>query len=184
MQGVYDCILIDGDHNWYTVFNELNLIRQRALLRPGGVIFFHDVGWPYGRRDLYYQPDTIPAQYRLPFKRKGVLRGQSALAETGGGNSHLCNAIREGGPRNGVLTAVEDFLAQHPSEYQFCRIRVQHGLGILQSRSSDPAEDRAFLSIRIAAATQNLLGFPKSVLRYALSKTFPAWFATRVQQRA
>jgi len=179
MEGFYDCILIDGDHNWYTVFNELNLICQRGLLRPGGMIFLHDVDWPYGRRDLYYQPETIPAEYRLPFERKGVLRGQSALAETGGGNPHLCNAIHEGGPRNGVLTAVEDFLAEHPSEYQFCRIRVQHGLGILQSRSGDPAEDRTFLPIRIAAAWQNLCGFPKSVLRYALSRSFPSWWGKR-----
>ena len=28
----FDCILIDGDHNWYTVFNELRLIRERTLL--------------------------------------------------------------------------------------------------------------------------------------------------------
>src|SRR5208283_2369548 len=44
----FDCILIDGDHNWYPVFNELRLIHERALLRPGGYIFLHDVDWPYG----------------------------------------------------------------------------------------------------------------------------------------
>jgi predicted O-methyltransferase YrrM len=60
LDGAYDCILIDGDHNWYTVFNELRLIRERGLLRRGGMIFFHDVERPYGRRDMYYQPDTIP----------------------------------------------------------------------------------------------------------------------------
>jgi hypothetical protein len=175
MEGPYDCFLIDGDHNWYTVFNELHLIRQRGLLRPGGMIFFHDVDWPYGRRDLYYQPETIPAQYRHEFERKGVLPGQSALAETGGGNAHLCNAIREGGPRNGVLTAIEDFLAEYPSEYQFCRIRAQHGLGILQSRGSD----RAFLPIRMAAGWQNLCVFPKSALRYVISRALPGWWRER-----
>jgi len=175
MEGPYDCFLIDGDHNWYTVFNELNLIRQRGLLRPGGMIFFHDTDWPYGRRDLYYQPETIPAQYRLPFERKGIRRGQSELADSGGDNSQLYNAIREGGPRNGVLTAIEDFLAEHPSEYQFCRIRVQHGLGILQSRGSHPANDPAFLPIRIAAGWQNLRAFPKSALRYVLCKASPGF---------
>ena len=83
----FDCILIDGDHNWYTVFNELHLIRERALVRPGGFIFLHDVDWPYGRRDLYYQPDTIPAEFRHPFAQKGIVRGQSELAEVGGLNS-------------------------------------------------------------------------------------------------
>jgi hypothetical protein len=27
---VYDCVLIDGDHNWHTVFNELRLIHLRG----------------------------------------------------------------------------------------------------------------------------------------------------------
>ncbi|MGO8759848.1 MAG: class I SAM-dependent methyltransferase [Terracidiphilus sp.] len=131
----FDCILVDGDHNWYTVFNELRLIAERGLLRPGGFVFLHDVEWPYGRRDLYYQPDTIPAEFRHPFARKGIVRGQDALAETGGWNDFLLNATHEGGERNGVLTAIEDFLAQHPNEYRFFRIRYQWGLGVLQRRS-------------------------------------------------
>ena len=179
MEGRYDCFLIDGDHNWYTVFHELNQIRQRGLLRPGGIFFFHDVDWPYGRRDMYYQPETIPTQYRLRFERKGIFRGQSALADSGGTNWQFCNAIRAGGPRNGVLTAIEDFLAEHPSEYQFCRIRFQDGLGILQSRSNHPADDRAFLSIRIAACLQSLCAFPRSVLRYALWKAVPGFMRKR-----
>ena len=132
---VFDAILIDGDHNWYTVFNELRLIHERGLLRPGGFVFLHDVDWPYGRRDLYYQPDTIPAQFRHPFAQKGILRGQLALAETGGLNDDLMNATHEGGSRNGVLTAIEDFLALHRGEYRFFRVRYQWGLGVLQFRS-------------------------------------------------
>src|SRR5689334_5123552 len=42
----FDCILIDGDHNWYSVFNELRVIQERQLLAKGGTIFLHDVGWP------------------------------------------------------------------------------------------------------------------------------------------
>ncbi|MGB8031720.1 MAG: class I SAM-dependent methyltransferase [Terracidiphilus sp.] len=128
----FDCILIDGDHNWYTVFNELRLIRGRALVRPGGFIFLHDVDWPYGRRDLYYQPDAIPVEFRHPFAQKGMIRGQSALTEVGGLNSTYFNALEEGGPKNGVLAAVEDFLAQHPRDYRFFRIHYQYGLGVLQ----------------------------------------------------
>jgi predicted O-methyltransferase YrrM len=180
MDGLYDCFLIDGDHNWYTVFNELTLIRKRELLRPGGTIFFHDVEWPYGRRDMYYQPETIPREYRLAFERKGILRGQRALADSGGTNPQFCNAIRVGGPQNGVLTAIEDFIAEHPSEYQFCRIRFQgDGLGILQFRSSDPAGDGAFLSMRIAAGWQDLCAFPRSALRYVLWKAFPGFMQKR-----
>lgn len=175
MDGAYDCILIDGDHNWYTVINELKTIRQRGLLRPGGRIFFHDIEWPYGRRDIYYQPETIPEPYRLEYAQKGILRGQRALDESHGSNRNLYNAVREGGPRNGVLTAVEDFIADHPSEYMFCRIRKEFGLGILQSRSADPVENRAFDAIRKAAARQNREVFPaaaKMAILCAISASY------------
>lgn len=43
LDGELDCILIDGDHNWYTVHSELCEIERRGLRRPGGTIFFHDV---------------------------------------------------------------------------------------------------------------------------------------------
>ena len=51
-----DVALIDGDHNWFTVYHELRMLSETA--RKGGaplpVLVMHDVGWPYGRRDLYY----------------------------------------------------------------------------------------------------------------------------------
>ncbi len=148
----FDCVLIDGDHNWYTVFSELRLIHERGLLRPGGFIFLHDVDWPYGRRDLYYQPETIPAEFRHPFAQKGIIRGQSSLAEVGGFNSHFMNAWQEGGPKNGVLTAIEDFIAQHPNDYRFFRIRYQWGLGVLQLRSGRPLSGLSFHVLRAKAS--------------------------------
>ena len=147
----FDCILIDGDHNWYTVFNELSLIRERALVRPGGFIFLHDVDWPYGRRDLYYQPDTIPAEFRHPFAQKGMIRGQNALAEVGGLNCNYLNALAEGGPKNGVLTAIEDFFAQHSSDYRFFSIRYQYGLGILQFGPNGAFDVAPFRDLKIKA---------------------------------
>ena len=148
----FDGILIDGDHNWYTVFNELRLIHERALVRPGGYIFLHDVDWPYGRRDLYYQPDTIPAEFRHPFAEKGIVRGQSSLAEVGGFNSrNYLNALEEGGPKNGVLTAIEDFLALHPNDYRFFMIRYQWGLGVLQLRSARPFSGLSFRMLQAKA---------------------------------
>lgn len=155
--GPFDCILIDGDHNWYTVINELRFIHKRGLLRAGGFVFFHDVFWPYGRRDMYYQPDTIPAEFRHPYARKGIIRGQSQLAESGGRNGEYDNALHEGGPRNGVLTAIEDFIAEHPSDYGFCSVRLQYGLGILQSRRK-PGAEISFLPTRLKAASFRFFG--------------------------
>jgi hypothetical protein len=154
----FDCILIDGDHNWYTVFNELRLIRERSLLHAGGMVFFHDVGWPYERRDMYYQPDTIPTEFLQRYERKGIVKGQGALADHGGSYEEVCNAVHEGGPRNGVLTAIEDFIAEHPTEYQFSRVKLGSGLGILQYRRKLSSEDASFFLLRIKAGIYSLAG--------------------------
>lgn len=157
----FDCILIDGDHNWYTVYHELALIRAHDLLKRGGMIFLHDVGWPYARRDLYYRPDTIPADFRLPYERKGIVRGRSQLVESQGQNCEYNNATKEGGERNGVLTAVEDFIAEHPRDYHFCIVHLQWGLGILQYRQQKFSEDTAFAAVRMKAGLYSLSGFAR-----------------------
>lgn len=129
----FDAAMVDGDHNWYTVFNELQLIEavhgHDALQQP--VVFVHDIGWPYGRRDLYYDPATIPEEYRHPYKRKGMLPNKAELQASGGMNLELCNAVGEGGPRNGVLTAVEDYLAGSALDFRFLNLPLYYGLGIL-----------------------------------------------------
>ena len=129
-----DVALIDGDHNWYTVNTELRLLAgvSRAAGVPLPVCICHDVGWPYGRRDLYYDPDNIPAEHRLPWRRAGIRRGQSELVEGGAGvNAELANAEHEGGPRNGVLTAVEDFVAGHDVPLRLLVLPIYYGLAIL-----------------------------------------------------
>jgi hypothetical protein len=129
----YDVVLMDGDHNWYTVFHELKLIEERsaALSQPFPLVFFHDIGWPYGRRDLYYNPEQIPAPYRHPCARRGIVPGKSDLQEHEGINPHLWNACHEGGPRNGVLTAIEDYLSETKQTLKFIHLPGYHGLGIL-----------------------------------------------------
>ena len=57
-----DAALVDGDHNWFTVYHELRFLREAAEAagRPLPLLVMHDVCWPYGRRDLYYEPSRIP----------------------------------------------------------------------------------------------------------------------------
>jgi cephalosporin hydroxylase len=129
-----DVALIDGDHNWYTVNTELHLLAKvsRAVGAPLPVAILHDVGWPYGRRDLYYDPDTIPGEHRHPWRRAGIRRGQSGLDDGGGGlNAELANAEHEAGPRNGVRTAVEDFVNEHDLPLRLVVLPVYFGLAIL-----------------------------------------------------
>ncbi len=131
--GKCDAVLIDGDHNWYTVFNELKALEKihqdDTLTYP--IILLHDIGWPYGRRDLYYHPDRIPAIDRHPYRRGGLLNNQSELEPFIGLNPHLCHAIYEYGEKNGVLTAIEDFSSQSQIDFEFIKLPAYFGLGIL-----------------------------------------------------
>lgn len=133
-----DAVLLDGDHNWFTVHGELTLLARRAEAdaAPLPLVFAHDVGWPYGRRDMYYDPESIPLEHRHDCARAAILPGRSALGEPGI-NGGLWNATSEGGARNGVLTAVEDFAAARPG----CQVTVVggwHGLAVIL----DPARSR------------------------------------------
>jgi cephalosporin hydroxylase/GT2 family glycosyltransferase len=143
-----DVALIDGDHNWYTVTTELRLLagvsRSAGAALP--VCILHDVAWPYGRRDLYYNPDTIPPEHRHPWRRAGIRRRQSELIDGGAGvNAELANAEHEGGPRNGVMTAVEDFVAEHDRPLRLVVVPIYFGLAILA--------EEALLTQRRALAT-------------------------------
>lgn len=155
LNDVFDCILIDGDHNWYTVHEELEAISRRNLLRPGGILFFHDVEWPWGRRDMYYQPEVIPPAYVHDWKQKGLVRGKSELTEDVTLHDYFKKATHEGGPRNGVLTAIEDFLQEHKGEYRFFRVHAGCGLGVMQYRGG--LRDRlTFLYLRLKGLVCNL----------------------------
>jgi hypothetical protein len=107
-----DAIIVDGDHNYYTVSQELAAIATRAEQagEPLPLLLLHDVSWPHGRRDDYYEPAQIPPGQRQPITPEGRVYPGVEGTEFGGLPYHW-PAAREGGPRNGVLTAAEDFVA-------------------------------------------------------------------------
>lgn len=105
-----DVAIIDGDHNHYTVSEELRTIAERAGDDPLPLLLFHDVCWPHARRDDYFDPELVPAERRQPAAEGGsVFPGDPGIAD--GGLPYRHPARHEGGPGNGVLTAVEDFVA-------------------------------------------------------------------------
>jgi GT2 family glycosyltransferase len=131
-----DVALIDGDHNWYTVINELRALERRALQdgRDPPVVLVHEIGWPYGRRDVYRDPPAIPEAHRQPHARRGIVPGQVELGT--GLNDHLENAVLEGTAANGVLTAVEDFIAESDGSWRSWSIPGLGGLAVLVSAST------------------------------------------------
>jgi hypothetical protein len=134
--GTFDLVLVDGDHNWYTVYNELRSIEERCAGsgQPFPLVMLHDIDWPFGRRDLYYDPDTVPEAYRQPFGTKGVRPGDVGLCDEGGLIQGYTKAVHEGGSHNGVFTAVEDFLRETSLDLDLMRIPGFHGLGVLIPR--------------------------------------------------
>jgi cephalosporin hydroxylase len=128
-----DVALVDGDHNWYTVFHELEMLSgtARAAGEPLPVLILHDVGWPYGRRDLYYEPSRIPAEFRQPYRQKGMDPNLKKLWDEGGMNATLHNAEMPGGPRNGVMTALDDFVEGHNRPVRRLLLPFYFGLAIV-----------------------------------------------------
>jgi hypothetical protein len=139
-----DAWLVDGDHNWFTVYNELKQI-EAACQRDNKpmLVFLHDINWPAARRDMYYAPNEIPEEFRQEFDFDGgAIPGFPGLLPNRGfrGMGHFAFARHEGGPRNGVLTAIEDFLEDvHGAggNLAFCEIPAVFGLGVLFSMDAD-----------------------------------------------
>lgn len=154
--GQCDMLLIDGDHNWYTVYHELSLIVERSSAPEKiPVILLHDIGWPYGRRDMYYDPATIPEEYLKRHAKMGLRLNRNALSEEGGLNRHLHNATEEKGLQNGVLSGVEDFLHKCPIEFSWFPIAGLHGLGILISSArlkANPSLKKLKNTLRLSPA--------------------------------
>jgi cephalosporin hydroxylase len=160
--GPVDAALIDGDHNWYTVYNELRLLAEAAR-RHGidlPILILHDVLWPYGRRDLYYAPERIPEEFRQPYARAGINPGMKRLHPRKGLNPTMCNAEEEGGPRNGVMTALEDFIAEHPRLLRTLVIPIYFGLAIVAEEdrlAAQPGLERALARLESSEGRHQLL---------------------------
>jgi len=124
-----EAVILDGDHNYYTVYHELKAIASRRSGDNFPLVLLHDVGWPHGWRDAYYVPERIPAEWRQPITEGGgLVPGERGTKP--GGLPYKWVASQEGGPRNGVRTALEDFVA----EQQGLRVAVVaafFGFGVL-----------------------------------------------------
>lgn len=141
-----DAYVVDGDHNYWTVSREL----EHALGDRDGsrapLVVLHDVSWPSGRRDQYYAPDALPLGAVHAHSWDHGSRPGEEQAVRGGlrGNGSFAIALREGGERNGVRTAVEDFVAER-QDLRFVHVPSIFGVGFVYPRSAPYAEALATL---------------------------------------
>ncbi len=153
---------LDGDHNFYTVRHELAAIAERARELPavaGPIVFVHDVGWPWGRRDMYYAPDSIPAEFRHEYSEiLGTVSDRDALVDGGlraPGRYAIATTAR--GERNGVLTAVEAFVADARADgsgWEMLLLPVAFGLAVLHRPAAvSPGCRQQLETLRNAAGT-------------------------------
>jgi SAM-dependent methyltransferase len=137
-----DVVIIDGDHNYYTVSEELRLIGERAKGGELPLLLFHDVCWPHGRRDDYFAPELIPEEYLQPIAGNGhgIFPGEPGVRS--GGVPCPRSAAHEGGPRNGVLTAIEDFVADR-DDLRLVVVPAFFGFGAVWHRGAPWSGDLA-----------------------------------------
>ncbi len=128
-----DAIVLDGDHNWWTVTEELRILSERAPGAELPLLLFHDVCWPHARRDDYHAASSLPADAIHPTAgtEGGIFPGNEGIVP-GGGLPYPNSAKHEGGPRNGVRTAVEDFAAGR-ADVRFAAVPVFFGFGVAWS---------------------------------------------------
>ncbi|MGV8081447.1 MAG: hypothetical protein AB2L22_15490 [Syntrophales bacterium] len=152
-----DAVLLNGDINYHAARMDLQDIAEMAE-RAGGefpLIVLKSMSWPYARRDMYYDPESVPPEARHEYERMGMSPWSPGLEENAI-NAPFFNARQEGGPRNGVRTAVEDFIASSRVRLELFTLPINHGLGIIY-RPDSPAADFIGRMLKPPPALEGLL---------------------------
>ena len=131
-----DVVLIDGDHNWFTVYYEINLLLGPVEApRPNPpILVFHDTSWPWARRDAYYEVSRIPEDFQQPHGLGPISPRACGWAKDGIDMGLVC-AATEGGPRNGVRTAIEDGFVDREAEFDIRSLGAFFGLTVAVPRA-------------------------------------------------
>ena len=125
----YDTIFIDGDANWYTVFNELNIVKKSNNEFP--LVFICNNIFPNKRRDSYADPESIPSEFRQEYAKELPICYDGEIVNIIDEYYHACD---ENTPKNGVLTAIEDFLSEN-SHISIMKINFIDGITVLYPKT-------------------------------------------------
>jgi hypothetical protein len=136
-----DAVFLEGDLNYYTVYGDLAAIKgladRRNISFP--LAFVRSASWPYARRDMYYDPANFPKDAMHDHEKSGMTPWSSWLKEMMI-NYPFENAKYEGGPQNGVWTAVEDFVADSGLPLKLFSLPSNNGLGVIYFEDSEAGQ--------------------------------------------
>lgn len=138
--GRLEAVFLEGDLNADAAYNDLRAINECSVSSGGGFpVVFYRAGWPYGYRDMYYEPQAIEPGRRKDFGLDGLSPWLRSL-EAGMINHGFANALLEGGENNGILAGVDRFQKEYNGELLRYELPYNHGLGIICRRESASAE--------------------------------------------
>ena len=123
----FDAIFLDDDPNWYTTYNELKIIKQNNEEFP--LVFICNNIFPHKYRDSYSNPELIPDEFRNEFSKELSLNNNIKIRD------EYYHAIEDNTAKNGVFTAINDFLAKNPS-VGIMNIKFLNGITILYPKNS------------------------------------------------
>ena len=134
--GAVDLVVLDGDPNWATTVAEIEVVvaRSREAGVAAPVIVVHNVHWPFGRRDGYHAAAVPVAPLRRPAVAAGLTPGRSRPGDHGLRPVPFV-ALDEGGARNGVMTAVEDFVAGDRARWDLVELPGFGGTAVLADQA-------------------------------------------------
>ena len=117
----YNCIFLNDDPNWYTIYNELETIKKTNEEFP--LVFICNNTFPHVRRDSYINPKIIPNEFRHESSKSLNYNGIKI-------DDDFYHAIKENTSKNGVLTAIEDFMKKYPA-IGMVKFKLTNGITIL-----------------------------------------------------
>ena len=117
----YDAIFLNDDPNWYTIFSELNIINKNNDEFP--LVFICNNVFPHKKKDSYINPEIIPDEFVHDCNKYLVYEGVPIF-------DGFYHAIEENSIKNGVSSAIKDFLSKN-SSVSIMDIKLINGIIIL-----------------------------------------------------
>ena len=117
----YGAIFLNDDPNWYTTYNELKIIKENNDDFP--LVFICNNTFPHKRRDSYENPTIIPNDFLNDYS-EDLKCGNISIYDG------FYHAIESNTSKNGVLTAIDDFLGDNYG-IEFMNIKFLNGMSIL-----------------------------------------------------